>query len=225
MSYQKDLTGTKLGLLTLVDRKRENNRTYYLCECQCGNKKWIRADSLSKKNPTLSCGCLAEDTQFKANDISGKRFGRLIAITATDERCRNNGSVIWKCKCDCGNISYVAQGDLQKGVVSSCGCYRKDLGKEKGRKVGEYHIKNHIIDDTNIQIISSTKPYSTNTSGHKGVLWDSARKKWKAEIRFKKKFYYLGRYDNKEDAIKVREEAEEKLHKEFIRNLKNKKDV
>lgn len=89
--------------------------------------------------------------------------------------------------------------------------------------VGEYHIKNHIIDDTNIQVISSAKPYSTNTSGHKGVLWDSERKKWKAEIRFQKKVYYLGRYDNKEDAIKAREEAEEKYHKEFLRNLKDKK--
>lgn len=223
MSYKKDLTGTKVGLLTLIDRKREGRRTYYLCECECGNKRWIRADSLAKENPTLSCGCLAENTQFKANDITGKRYGRLIALRATNKRSKDNGSVIWQCKCDCGNITYVAQGDLQKGVVSSCGCYRRELGKEKGRKVGEYHIKNHIIDDTNIQVISSAKPYSTNTSGHKGVLWDSERKKWKAEIRFQKKVYYLGRYDNKEDAIKAREEAEEKYHKEFLRNLKDKK--
>ena len=61
-----DLTGTKIGMLSIIERKIENNRTYYFCKCDCGNEKWIRSDSLTKKNPTLSCGCLAEETQFKA---------------------------------------------------------------------------------------------------------------------------------------------------------------
>ena len=37
--------------------------------------------------------------------------------------------------------------------------------------------------------------------------------------RIQKKKYYLGRYEKKEDAIKARKDAEEKLHKEFLRNL------
>jgi len=39
-------------------------------------------------------------------------------------------------------------------------------------------------------------------------------------IEFKKKKYYLGRYIKKEDAIKARKEAEDKLHKEFLKNMK-----
>ena len=33
----KDLTGNKIGKLLLTERKRENNRTYYYCKCDCGN--------------------------------------------------------------------------------------------------------------------------------------------------------------------------------------------
>ena len=45
----KDLTGKKIGKLTLKERKRENNRTYYYCKCDCGNSLWIR-ELNNKKN-------------------------------------------------------------------------------------------------------------------------------------------------------------------------------
>lgn len=38
-----------------------------------------------------------------------------------------------------------------------------------------------------------------------------------ATIEFKKKRYNLGTFINKEDAIKARKEAEENLHKKFLR--------
>ena len=83
-------------------------------------------------------------------------------------------------------------------------------------------VKNYIKDETNIKAISRIKPMAHNTSGHSGVKWDKEREKWIAEIRFKNKIYYLGRYEKKEDAIKAREEAEEKFHKEFLKNyIKN----
>lgn len=221
MSKAKDLTGSRVGKLLLLERKRENNKTYYYCKCGCGNEKWIRADNLTKSNPTLSCGCLSKETQFKANNISNKRFGRLIALNTTENRDKNNGSIIWECYCDCGNIAYVTESKLQSGAIISCGCYRKEYEYLQGKKIGTIHVKNNIIDNTNIQVISTSKPMKHNTSGYKGVLWDSERKKWKAEIIFQKKKYFLGRYDKKEDAIKARKEAEEKLHKEFLRSLKN----
>ena len=221
MSRAKDLTGSRAGKLLLLERKRENNKTFYYCKCDCGNEKWIRADHInSKKNPVRSCGCLAKETLFKAKDISGERFGRLIAVNPTEERDRYNGSVIWECKCDCGNDNVkVSAGDLSGGGILSCGCLRKEYEIKHGKEIGALHVKTKIIEDTNIQVIGADKPSKANTSGYKGVLWDSERKKWKAEIIFKKKKYYLGRYNNKEDAIKARKEAEEKLHKKFLRTV------
>lgn len=62
-------------------------------------------------------------------DISGERFGRLVAIEPTDRRI--NGGIVWRCKCDCGNETFVARGNLISGGAKSCGCSKgmviKDL--------------------------------------------------------------------------------------------------
>ena len=42
-----DLTGTKVGKLTLIEKCLKNGKTGYYCKCECGNEKWIRADSLT----------------------------------------------------------------------------------------------------------------------------------------------------------------------------------
>lgn len=36
-------------------------------------------------------------------NLSGQRFGRLVAIRPTEERWRT--SVVWECRCDCGQRS------------------------------------------------------------------------------------------------------------------------
>ncbi|NUX58638.1 AP2 domain-containing protein [Paraburkholderia youngii] len=41
---------------------------------------------------------------------------------------------------------------------------------------------------------------SNNTSGFKGVSWDSARGKWKAQIGTRKTHQFLGRFDTPEEA-------------------------
>jgi hypothetical protein len=52
-----DLTGKHFGLLTVkeIDTKRSSRKTYWICECECGNLKSIRSDCLGIVN---SCGCL-----------------------------------------------------------------------------------------------------------------------------------------------------------------------
>ena len=35
-------------------------------------------------------------------DLSGMRFGRLVAISPTEKRSNGGKSVVWKCLCDCG---------------------------------------------------------------------------------------------------------------------------
>lgn len=219
-----DLTGQIIGRLTILERKRENNRTYYYCKCDCGNELWIRADSLKT---TKSCGCLAKENQFQAKDISNKQFGRLKALAPTEERDKNNGSVIWECLCDCGNIYYVSEHNLTRNGVQSCGCLGKENSKKNMQKAIEKHLKEHIIEGTNIPVISRKKVKTNNTSGATGVMWDKERNKWRAVITFKNKIYRLGRYNKKEDAIKIRKEAEEKLFGEFLewyyKNFKNNK--
>lgn len=54
-----------------------------------------------------------------------------------------------------------------------------------------------------------------NTSGTTGVGWDKKSNKWRARINCNGKEYNLGNFTNKEDAIKIRKEYEEKLFKDF----------
>ncbi len=207
--------GDRVGNLSVLDKKTENNRIYYYCKCDCGNEKWMRYDTIKK-----DCGC---SSKFKQKDIKGNKYGRLLAISPTTKRDNYNGSVIWNCVCDCGNTVEVAEHHLSKRDIRSCGCLSRENSSINMQKAIKGHLEKHIVEGTNLQVICSNKLQSNNKSGYRGVLWDSAREKWKASIAFKGKVYFLGRYSNKEDAINVRQEAEEKLYKPFIERLKSNK--
>lgn len=58
------------------------------------------------------------------DDITGKRFGKLVALEPIKERS-SNGSIKWKCVCDCGNITYPELGSLKQKHTTSCGCVKK----------------------------------------------------------------------------------------------------
>jgi len=54
-------------------------------------------------------------------DISGQKFGKLVAISPTERR-DNNRQVIWLCLCDCGNQIEVSRQRLATGHKTNCGC-------------------------------------------------------------------------------------------------------
>jgi hypothetical protein len=57
-----------------------------------------------------------------------------------------------------------------------------------------------------------------NKSGVTGVCWVEAVNKWKAYIMLHRKNINLGFFDDKDEAIKIRREAEDKYFGEFARN-------
>lgn len=67
----------------------------------------------------------------RAKDLTGQRFGRLVAIEPTAKRY--GGSVVWRCRCDCGNEHLVSASILNSGAVRSCGCYNKERVAETHR--------------------------------------------------------------------------------------------
>ena len=62
----------------------------------------------------------------KVKDITGQRFGRLVAIEPTGERS-HHGCTVWRCKCDCGNIFCCAIDVLTSNNTRSCGCLQKQV--------------------------------------------------------------------------------------------------
>ena len=57
----------------------------------------------------------------------------------------------------------------------------------------------------------------SNTSGAKGVYWETFTQKWRAKISFNGITKSLGRFDDKLDAIQAYNEAAKEFHGEFAR--------
>lgn len=133
-------------------------------------------------------------------DITGKRFGRLVAIEPTKER--KCGRVVWKCKCDCGNISYVTSLNLLSGNTKSCNCLNKESCKEKCKKARGLH-------DGTADCMLNSKPYKVNTTGVRGVYMQKG--KFRVQIYYKGKRYHIGSFDTLEEAKEARKIAEKEI--------------
>lgn len=76
-------------------------------------------------------------------DLTGQRFGKLIILYPTDRRM-DSGSIVWKCKCDCGNLIEVGRDKLLSGGTTSCGCGRKPPRKDYlGKRFGMLTVTGH----------------------------------------------------------------------------------
>lgn len=139
--YTKSLLGEKFGRLAVVGQaENQGSRTRWLCVCDCGNEKVLTKNRLT--NGTKSCGCLARERASNLNvrDITGHRFGKLTAISRTQNKGQKP---VWVCQCDCGASVTVIRSNLVTGNTVSCGCLQiSDRGKyttpEKRKKSATY---------------------------------------------------------------------------------------
>lgn len=143
----KNLTGQRFSRLVVLRESKYKPRmgasVGWLCKCNCGKFIIVRSYSLTVGD-TRSCGCLQKEHagNIHRKDISGQQFGRLIAIEPTDKRQWRE--VVWKCKCLCGNISYVVIGSLLNGATHSCGCLQKELVGKRSTIHGMCYTKEYI---------------------------------------------------------------------------------
>lgn len=66
--------------------------------------------------------------QYKFDDLTGNKYGRLLVL----RRCRElqkGSTLLWECRCDCGNIVITRGYQLKDGRTTSCGCYRSELAR------------------------------------------------------------------------------------------------
>lgn len=77
------------------------------------------------------------------NDLTGKRFGRLVVLKYFDEVPVYKKR--WLCKCDCGKEKVIRGNNLSNGHIVSCGCYHSEIGKKqlqdlKGKRFGKLTV-------------------------------------------------------------------------------------
>lgn len=201
-----NLDGQRFGSLT-VEHITEQRNSYgsllYLCRCDCGNTRLATAANL-KRGEITRCETCQGKSHMK--NLAGQRFGRLTAIKPVDAPTAKRTTYKWLCVCDCGNVSTVSANALTTGKTKSCGCAQTEA------------VKNLYVGDTApCKLNEKENPRKTNTSGRTGVWFDQSKQLWCAELMFRGKKHFLGRYALFEDAVKAREKAEEKYFGKFLK--------
>lgn len=213
------IIGNRYGrLVVLKDTgKRKNSYKIWLCQCDCGNLCEATISSL-KDGHVRSCGCIRKDKAYdilRFKDISGKKFGKLLAIKRIDTK---NGSALWYCKCDCGNYKEVRYSNLVSGNTVSCDCHKKEQASKlfsENPKIVNYRNET-FVDGTKVDLINNDKVNKNNTTGYKGVTKIKKSGKYSAYISFKNKTYRLGTYDDVISAAEARKAAENELYSDFL---------
>ncbi len=200
---QRDVAGQRFGMLPAqycTGKKDSSGSYYWHCRCDCGGEVDASLHQL-QAGYRKSCGCLSHPVR---KDFIGQRFGKL---TVTGYAGKKNGMHRWKCVCDCGKETIVGQTLLQTGKTKSCGCIRPESVRE--------YLK--LIDGTSVTLLerNAMRVFRNNTCGRTGVYPQKKTGRWASQIVFKGKTYYLGAYDEKQDAVKARERAEE-MYSEFL---------
>lgn len=120
--------GNKYNLLTVKEKIRKNNLTYWVCQCDCGNITEVLDGNL-KTSKVKSCGCLKRAPSEKRLDITGQKFGYLTAIEF-NRQLSTPTRTYWKCQCECGQYTDILLSNLRRpDRYPSCGCQARSRGE------------------------------------------------------------------------------------------------
>ena len=167
------------------------------------------------------CGSILERTMYTPNDfvIDGdicriglyNLKGTLVGYTIIDaedaEKCKQ---FKWRLQGPyaCNDLIYLHHLIL-------------DCAPVKGKHAD--HINGNSLDNRKINLrmcscsenSSNRGKQENNKSGYKGVCWNKLINKWYVQIRKNSKVYYLGVFDDKDEAAKVWNKKAVELHGEF----------
>ena len=118
----------------------------------------------------------------------------------------------WKCQCVCGNIIMVSDADLRNSKVKDCGCGTEPPDPERNT----HHFARTSVDGSDLLRTNIIRPNKQNTSGYRGIYYDTLTGKWISRIQFQKKRYCLGSYDTCEAAYDAYLKAKDELHGKYL---------
>ena len=145
MGTKRELTGCRFGKLLVVqelpkEERPNKKKVYWKCQCDCGGFSIVQTGNLVSGH-TTSCGCKRAEIMSRTmkKNLVGQKFNKLLVLEETQERA-SDGCIVWKCQCECGNITYVSSNSLKSDAVISCGCVRS-----KGeRKLNSLLFENNV---------------------------------------------------------------------------------
>lgn len=116
-------------------------------------------------------------------DLTGQRFGRLVALEPTGKKCWE--SIVWLCRCDCGNKTMVAGRHLRSGHTQSCGCRKKEIIVKRNTTHGYSHHPLYKIWTNIVNRCENKYNYSFKNYGGRNIqICDEWRNSAKAFIEW-----------------------------------------
>lgn len=236
-----DMTGWKMwehgvpdSKLTVIEQVEDyispngKHQARWLCECNCDKKSRIIVDGrklrATKGNSVKSCGCFFR----KYNDY---------ILNLEDEHglygigyCKNTGHEFYFDMDDYDKIKDYCWSERKRTDTSYRNVRTRIPGEGKWISihyliVGKYydHADRNTFNNRKYNLRKMTQQEnarngsirSNNTSGFIGVSLHKRTGKWRSHIMIDGKQIHLGTFDNKEEAIKTRLEAEAKYFSEF----------
>jgi hypothetical protein len=236
MSRVIDLTGKQFSNWKVLKREGSNKRgrAMWLCECQCENKTLRVVDGTNlRHNLSKSCGCQQKRIASEYNKISKRRFNTYDLSGEYGVGYTSKGEEFYfdledydliKDYCWCSNGDGYITSKSQKNT-KECIILQRLIMDTPSEYVAD-HISHNLNDNRKLNLRNSAIQEnamnkckaSNNTSGVTGVSWHKKCNQWIARIGYKNENIYLGQFDDFDEAVKVRKEAEEKYHKEYSYN-------
>ena len=226
------MTGQRFGRLVVlkqaddyIEPKSGQHKACWWCQCDCGSDPFVvLQNNLKRQNGTKSCGCINREqasTIHKYSDVHKTNNYDLSNDYGIGWTTNTNREFYFdledydKIKDYCwsetvntkGYHSLVARDSILKKNVTM---FHILVGKHYD------HINRNPLDNRKENLRPATiqenninrSIQSNNTSGFIGVYFDKHCNKWIAQIKKNRKNIHLGVFQNKEEAIYARLQAE-----------------
>lgn len=211
--------------------KNGTRRAQYLCKCNCGNDNIFPVRASHVRYGTIkSCGCLILEETRKKN----KKYNNY-KLNMQDEYgkygigyCSNTGNEFYFDMEDYDKIKDYCWSEQKKKEYHVLHAYDANnknvisMSNLLGFKWYD-HIDRNPLNNRKCNFRLATRLENSwnmslkknNTSGVSGVTYSNRERKWKSRIQVNYNPICLGTFNNKDDAIKARLEAEIKYYGEF----------
>lgn len=235
-----NLIGCKFNHLTVLRKatdivdKRNHIQRRWICKCDCGSDKEVvvRENNL-KSGQVRSCGCLKiniGERTSKSNkyDLTGE-YG--IGYTSKGEEFwfdKEDYEIIKNyCWSFNSTTGYLRARERKTGkyikfhILIMKHYYPNEkriidhISRPKGNLPVYDNRKSNLRFASSSQNIANGNKRNTNKSGVVGVCWSNSKNKWRAYLMKDYKQVFSRMFDEFEDAVKARKEAEEKYFGEF----------